>query len=122
MVKIVTVATTTCIGFDPNTEWDMIVTFDSANDGTWKRRSVGGRVVFETTEFKEDGVGEDMKQDYAVTARNACYEAMLAAQYMMDEAQTPRQKNIAQALYRAHWALYLVLQDEIRKKKQDGAE
>lgn len=63
-----------------------------------------------------------MKKEYAVTARNACHEAMVAAQYMMDEAVTDRQRNIAEALYRAHWAMYLVLQDELQKMKRESSE
>ena len=56
-----------------------------------------------------------MNKDFLIQATNASFEAMEAAQYLMEDALTERDKAIAEALYRAHWALYWVLVD-IRKR------
>ena len=63
-----------------------------------------------------------MTKEDRTKAINMSFEAMLFAQALMDEAVTDRQRNIAEALYRAHWAMYLVLQDELQKMKRESSE
>lgn len=53
-----------------------------------------------------------MTKDRIIQIRNASFEAMLVAQEMMEGAVNPFQKNIAEALYEAHNATYLLLCDK----------
>lgn len=52
-----------------------------------------------------------MTKENFIRARNASYEAMLTAQAMMEGAVNPIQKNVAEAIYEAHNALYWILCD-----------
>ena len=53
-----------------------------------------------------------MTKDKIYQIRNASFEAMMVAQAMMDGAVNPLQKNVAEALYEAHWANYQLLCDK----------
>lgn len=53
-----------------------------------------------------------MTKENFIRARNASYEAMLTAQAMMEGAVNPIQKNVAEAIYEAHNALYQMLCDK----------
>ena len=64
--------------------------------------------------------GQGMTREQIVQARNASFEAMLMAQGLMDKAVTPNEKNIAEAIYEAHNALYWVLVDIERRKRERG--
>lgn len=59
-----------------------------------------------------------MTKEERSKAINMSFDAMLFAQYLMEEAQTPRQKGIAEALYEAHNALYWVLVGDRRQEKE----
>ena len=63
-----------------------------------------------------------MTREERTKAINMSFEAMLFAQDLMDEAQTPRQKGIAEALYEAHNALYWVLVEDRRREKQTAQD
>lgn len=52
-----------------------------------------------------------MTKDRIIQIRNASFEAMLTAQAMMEGAVNPFQKNVAEAIYEAHNALYQLLCD-----------
>lgn len=54
--------------------------------------------------------------------RNASFEAMMVAQSMMDGAVNPFQKNVAEALYEAHWANYQLLCDRKMIELLTGGE
>ena len=54
--------------------------------------------------------------------RNASFEAMMVAQSMMEGAVTPFQKNVAEALYEAHWANYQLLCDRKTIEMLTGGE
>lgn len=53
-----------------------------------------------------------MTKERIVQARNASFDAMMTAQAMMEGAVNPIQKNVAEALYEAHNALYWILCDK----------
>ena len=53
-----------------------------------------------------------MTKDRIYQIRNASFDAMIVAQAMMDGAVNPFQKNVAEALYEAHWANYQLLCDK----------
>lgn len=53
-----------------------------------------------------------MTKENLIQARNASFEAMLTAQAMMEGAVNPIQKNVAEAIYEAHNALYQTLCDK----------
>ena len=58
-----------------------------------------------------------MTKEDRTKAINMSFEAMLFAQALMDEAVTPREKNIAEAIYEAHNAIYWILVEEKRKER-----
>ena len=58
-----------------------------------------------------------MTKEDRTKAINMSFEAMLFAQALMDEAVTPREKGIAEALYEAHNAIYWVLVGDRREGK-----
>ena len=58
-----------------------------------------------------------MTKEERTKAINMSFEAMLMAQSLMDEAVTPREKNIAEAIYEAHNAIYWVLVGDRRGGK-----
>lgn len=59
-----------------------------------------------------------MTKEERIKAINMSFEAMLFAQALKDEAVTPREKGIAEAIYEAHNAIYWVLVGDKRKEKQ----
>lgn len=64
------------------------------------------------TESGETVIGEtdeNMTKEKIAQIRNASFEAMMVAQSMMEGAVNPFQKNVAEALYEAHWANYQLL-------------
>ena len=63
-----------------------------------------------------------MTKDRIIQIRNASFEAMMVAQSMMDGAVNPFQKNIAEALYEAHWANYQLLCDKKMVAMMTGEE
>ena len=52
-----------------------------------------------------------MTKEKIAEIRNASFEAMMVTQSMMEGAVNPIQKNVAEALYEAHWANYQLLCD-----------
>lgn len=61
------------------------------------------------------------KEDLA-KARNLSYEGMLIAQSLMDWAWTEWEKTLADLLYRANWAAYLLTLDKERQIKKKRME
>ena len=58
-----------------------------------------------------------MTKEERTKAINMSFDAMLFAQALKDEAVTPREKGIAEAIYEAHNAIYWVLVGDRREGK-----
>lgn len=61
-----------------------------------------------------------MTKEQRMKAINLAFEAMLYAQMLADAAATPRERGIAEAIYAAHNALYLVLCGDRLAEKTTG--
>lgn len=59
-----------------------------------------------------------MTDEQRTKAINMSFEAMLFAQALKDMAVTDREKEIAEAIYEAHNAIYWILVGDKRKEKQ----
>ena len=60
-----------------------------------------------------------MKNEHLILARNNSFDSMLKAQEMMDLAVTPFQKREAEILYELSWAMYQLLID-LEKGRKNG--
>ena len=78
-------------------------------------------VDFSLLTLREKGA-ESMTKEKLSEIRNASFEAMMVAQSMMEGAVTPFQKNVAEALYEAHWANYQLLCDRKTIEMLTGGE
>lgn len=59
-----------------------------------------------------------MTKEERIKAINMSFEAMLFAQELKDVAATDREKEIAEAIYEAHNAIYWILVGDKRKEKR----